>query len=113
MLQWSKSRSKRSGSDLSVKKPSISISATFLSSKWCFEHQTQRPKRHLLNKNFLPFQDGNHLFGAQTIEMSEITWWNENLKTFFLTKKKRWYGHQNRVLSVLQVIWAVKSCPNR
>ena len=87
MLQWSKSRSKRSGSDLSVKKPSISISATFLSSKWCFEHQTQRPKRHLLNKNFLPFQDGNHLFGAQTIEMSEITWWNENLKTFLLTKK--------------------------
>ena len=70
--------------------------------------------RHLLNKNFLPFQDGNHVFGAQTIEMSEITWWNQNLKTFFQTKKKtRSNSHQNRVLSVLQVIWAVKSCPNR
>ena len=59
-----------------------------MSSKWFLEHWTQRPKRHLLNKNFLPFQDGNHVFGAQTMEMSEITWWNENLKNFSLTKKK-------------------------
>ena len=68
--------------------------------------------RHLVNKNFLPFQDGNHVFGAKTIEMSEITW-IQNLKTFFLFKNKRLYSHQNRILSVLQAIWAVKSCLNR
>ena len=59
-----------------------------------------------LDGDLTSYQDGNHVFGAQTIEMNEITCCNEKPISFFQTKLKRSYNNQNRVLRVLEAIWA-------
>ena len=64
------------------------------------------PKRDLVNGNCTSYQDGNHVFGTQAIEMSQITCCNEKPITFFQSELKRSYNHQNRVLRVLEAIWA-------
>ena len=125
ILQSSKSRFTRSGSDLSVKTCSnqqlkIAILSrqqqrfrpenNLLSAKviqlseiiYC----NNGPERDFLNGNLTSYQDGNHIFGAQTIEMSEISCCNEKPITFFQTELKRSYNRQNRVLRVLEAIWA-------
>ena len=43
----------------------------------------QVPKRDLLNGNLRFYQVGNYVFGAQTIEMNEMTCFNEKPRTFF------------------------------
>ena len=64
------------------------------------------PGRDIVYGNFTSYQDGNHIFGAQTIDMSETTCCNEKPITFFQTELKRSYNRQNRVLRVLEAIWA-------
>ena len=59
-----------------------------------------------LDGDLTSYQDGNHVFGAQTIEMNEITCCNEKPISFFQTKLQRSYNNQNRVLRVLEAIWA-------
>ena len=51
----------------------------------------QVPKRDLLNGNLRFYQVGNYLLGAQTIEMNEMTCFNEKPTTFCeaTTKKNR------------------------
>ena len=49
---------------------------------------TQVPKRDLLNKNLRFYQLGNYAFGAQTIEMNEMTCCNEKPTTFCEADKK-------------------------
>ena len=125
VLQSSKSRFQRSWSDLSVKTCSnqqLKIAVlnrqqqrfrpenNLLSAKviqlseiiYC----NNGPERNIVNGNLTSYQDGNHIFGAQTIEMSEITCCNEKPITFFQTELKRSYNRQNRVLRVLEAIWA-------
>ena len=48
----------------------------------------QGPKRDLLNGNLTFYQVGNYVFGAQTIEMNEITCCNEKPTTFGEAVKK-------------------------
>ena len=48
----------------------------------------QGPKRDLLNGNLRFYQVGNYLFGAQTIEMNEMTCFNEKPTTFCEAEKK-------------------------
>ena len=62
------------------------------------------PGRDIVNGNLTSYQDGNQFFGAQTIEMSKITCFNEKPITFFQTELKRSYNRQNRVLRVLEAI---------
>ena len=64
------------------------------------------PKRDLVNGNCTSYQDGNHVFGVKAIEISEITCCNEKPITFFQTELKRSYNHKNRVICVLEAIWA-------
>ena len=52
-------------------------------------HCNQVPKRDLLNGNFRFYQVGNYVFGAQTIEMNEITCFNEKPTTFCEAGKNR------------------------
>ena len=104
-LQSSKSRFKRSGSDLSVKTCSnrqlkIAVLNRQRRQFWAENGVlsvkviewsemidcNNRPKRDLLNGNFRSYQDNNHVFGAQIIEMSEITCCNEKPITFFQTE---------------------------
>ena len=61
-------------------------------------------KRDLLIGNLRSYHVRNHVFGTQTIEISEITCQNEKPITFFKPEKKSTYHHQNRVLSALEVI---------
>ena len=61
-------------------------------------------KRDLLIRNLRAYHVRNHVFGTQTIEISEITCQNEKPITFFKPEKKSIYNHQNRVLSALEVI---------
>ena len=49
----------------------------------------QVPKRDLLNKNLRFYQVGNYVFGAQTIEMNEMTCCNENLQLSVKLTKNR------------------------
>ena len=42
----------------------------------------QVPKRDLLNGNLRFYQVGNYVVGAQTIEMNEMTCFNEKPRTF-------------------------------
>ena len=49
----------------------------------------QVPKRDLLNKNLRFYQVGNYAFGAQTIEMKEMTCCNEKPTTFCEADKNR------------------------
>ena len=51
-------------------------------------HCNQVPKRDLLNGNLRFYQVGNYGFGAQTIEMNEMTCFNEKPTTFCKAKKK-------------------------
>ena len=51
-------------------------------------------KGHLLNRNFTSYQVGNHVCGALTIEMNEITCCNKKPKTFFASEKKWSQNHQ-------------------
>ena len=67
-----------------------------------------RPIGRLLNRNFWSYLVGYHVRGALTIEVSGTTCWNEKPKTFFASEKKWAENHQNRVLSVLESIWAQK-----
>ena len=64
----------------------------------------QGPKRDLLNGNLGSYQVGNHVFGAQTIEMNEMTCCNEKPSTFCEAEKKSTQNHENRVLSTLEAI---------
>ena len=48
----------------------------------------QGPKRDLLNGNLGSYQVGNHVFGAQTIEMNEMICCNEKPSTFCEAEKK-------------------------
>ena len=64
----------------------------------------QGQKRDLLNGNLRFYQDGNYAFGAQTIEMNEMTRCNEKPTTFCEADKKSTYNHENRVLSTLEAI---------
>ena len=64
------------------------------------------PERDLVNGNLTSYEDGNHVFGGQTIEMSEITCCNEKPITFVQTELKRPHNFQNRVLRVFEAIWA-------
>ena len=48
----------------------------------------QLPKRDLLNGNLRFYQVGNHVFGAQTFQMNEMTCCNEKPTTFCETDKK-------------------------
>ena len=66
------------------------------------------PKGQLLNRNFWSYHVRYHVCGALTIEVSGTTCWNEKPKTFFASEKKWAYNHHNRVLSVLEAIWAQK-----
>ena len=68
-----------------------------------------RPKRQLRNRNFWSYHVGYHVCGALTIEMSGTTCWNEIPKTFIASEKKSAKNHHNRVLSVLESIWAQKA----
>ena len=61
-------------------------------------------KRDLLIGNLRSYHVRNHVFGTQTIEISEITCQNEKPITFFKPEKKSTYNYQNRVLSALEVI---------
>ena len=61
-------------------------------------------KREFLIGNLRAYHVRNHVFGTQTIEISEITCQNEKPITFFKLEKKSTYNHQNRVLSALEVI---------
>ena len=61
-------------------------------------------KRDLLIGNLRSYHVRNHVFGTQTIEISEITCQNEKPITFFKPEKESTYNHQNRVLSALEVI---------
>ena len=63
-------------------------------------------KRDLVNGNCTSYQEGNHVFGAQAIEMSQITCYNEKPIPFFQSELKRSYNHQNRVQCVLEAIWS-------
>ena len=125
VLQSSKSRFQRSWRDLSVKTCSNQQLKIAILNR---QQQRFRPKNNLLsanvihlseiivctngpgrdivNGNLTSYQDGNHIFGAQTIDMSETTCCNEKPITFFQTELKRYYNHQNRVLRVLEAIWA-------
>ena len=49
----------------------------------------QVPKRDLLNKNLRFYKVGNYAFGAQTIEMNEMTCCNEKPTTFCEADKNR------------------------
>ena len=49
----------------------------------------QGPKRDLLNGNLRFYQVGNYVFGAQTIEMNEMTCCNEKPATFVKLTKNR------------------------
>ena len=64
----------------------------------------QGPKRDLLNGNLRSYQVGNHVFGAQTIEMNEMICCNEKASTFCEAEKKSTQNHENRVLSTLEAI---------
>ena len=64
------------------------------------------PKRDLVNGNIRSYQDGNIVFGAKAIEMSQITCCNEKPIPFFQSELKRSFNHQNRVVRVLEGIWA-------
>ena len=64
----------------------------------------QGPKRDLLNGNLRSYQVGNHVFGAQTIEMNEMICFNEKPSTFCEAEKKSTQNHENRVLSTLEEI---------
>ena len=48
----------------------------------------------------------NHVFGTDTIEMSDKAGWNEKPVTCFESGKKWSYIHQNGVLSAFEAIWA-------
>ena len=48
----------------------------------------QVPKRDLLNGNLRFYQVGNYVFGAQAIEMNEMTCFNEKPTTFCEADKK-------------------------
>ena len=48
----------------------------------------QGRKRDLLNGNLRFCKVGNHVFGAQTIEMNEMTCFNEKPTTFCEADKK-------------------------
>ena len=48
----------------------------------------QGPKRDLVNGNLRFYQVGNYVFGAQTIEMNEMTCCNEKPTTFCEADKK-------------------------
>ena len=67
-------------------------------------YSKQGRKRDLLNGNSRSYQVGNHVFGAQTIEMNEMTCCNEKPSTFFEADKKSTQNHENDVLSTLEVI---------
>ena len=62
------------------------------------------PKRDLVFGNCTSYQEGNHVFGPQAIEMSEITCCNEKPINFFQSELKRSYNHKIRVLRVLEAI---------
>ena len=61
-------------------------------------------KRDLLIENLRAYHVRNHVFGSQTIKISETTCQKEKPITFFKPEKKSTYNHQNRVLSALEVI---------
>ena len=46
------------------------------------KYWNQGPKRDLLNGNLTFYQVGNYVFGAQTIQMNEMTCCNEKPTTF-------------------------------
>ena len=48
----------------------------------------QGAKRDLLNGNLRFYQDGNYVFGAQTVEMNEMTRCNEKPTTFWAAEQK-------------------------
>ena len=61
-------------------------------------------KRDLQNGNFRSYQVGNHVFGAQTIEMNEMTCCDEKPLTLCEDDKKSSQNHENHVLSTLEAI---------
>ena len=67
-------------------------------------YSKQGRKRDLLNGNFRSYQVGNNVFGAQTIEMNEMTCCNEKPSTFFEADKKSTQNHENHVLSTLEAV---------
>ena len=48
----------------------------------------QGPKIDLLNGNLRFYEDGNYAFGAQTVEMNEMTCCNEKPTNFWEADKK-------------------------
>ena len=69
-------------------------------------HCNQGLKKYLLTWNWRNLQVVNHVFGTDTIEMSDKAGWNEKPITCFKTGKKWSYIHQNDVLSVFNAFWA-------
>ena len=63
------------------------------------------PGRDIVNENLTYYQDGDHIFSAQTIEMCEISCCNEKPINFFQTELKLSHNHQNCVIRVLEAIW--------
>ena len=125
ILRSSKLRFKRSGSDLSVKtylnnrlkiavlnqqrrrfRPENNLLSAKVIQLREIIYCNNGPERDFLNGNLTSYQDGNHIFGAQTIEMFEISCCNEKPITFFQTELKLSHNHQNRVIRVLEAIWA-------
>ena len=67
-------------------------------------YSKQGRKRDLLNGNSRSYHVGNHVFGAQTIEMNEMTCCNEKPSTFCEADKKSTQNHENHVLSTLEAV---------